>query len=247
MDVSIILPAYNEADNICETVLSVKRVLCSLDYEIIVVDDGSRDFTRENMMKHPDERRVRVVGYNENVGKGYALKYGAARAKGNYVLFMDSDLDIEPSSLLQYLNIVKSSDLVIASKRHPKSKVDEPFIRRLLSFSFNVLVRILTNVTLADTQAGLKGFNAGSLRQILPLLSVKKFAFDVEVLVVAKLKGMRVVELPVTVKLRTGFSARNVLRMVIDVLGIAYRLRIIRWYQRNIDNEKAEYTPVIAW
>ncbi len=249
MKVSVILPAYNEEDSIGEAVGSVSQRLESMgqDYEIIVVDDGSSDGTKSRASEYTLDKKIRVLGYDQNMGKGYALKYGAMCALGDFVFFMDSDLDIEASNLARYLKAVQDVDLVIASKRHPLSKVDEPLSRRVLSFSFNMLVRLLTGVQASDTQAGLKAFSSESMKKILPLLSVKKYAFDVELLVVARLLKMKVVELPVKIQLSAGFSIRSIARMAVDLLGIAYRLRIIHWYQRNINNQTPKYAPIIKW
>lgn len=249
MKVSVILPAYNEEENIEEAVSSVSQRLESIgqNYEVIVVDDGSVDETKTMALGHSSNGTIRVLGYDKNMGKGYALKYGAMCAEGDFIFFMDSDLDIGPSNLEMYLKSVGDADLVIASKRHPLSKVEEPFTRKVLSYCFNMFVRLLTGIKATDTQAGLKGFRSESLKKILPLLSVKKYAFDVEILVVARLLKLKVVELPVTIRLNASFSIRSISRMTIDLLGIAYRLRIKHWYQKNLNNQNAKYSPLIKW
>ena len=81
----------------------------------------------------------------------------------------------------------------------------------------------------------------------MPLISVKRYAFDVEILTVASLLKMHVVELPVRIQLRARFHVKNVMRMLIDLLGIAYRLRILRWYQRNLNHGSPNYQPIIRW
>ncbi|MDQ1280791.1 MAG: hypothetical protein QG670_2054 [Thermoproteota archaeon] len=250
--VSVVMPAFNEEEIISSSIKTTCNVLekGQMNYELIVVNDGSHDQTFETAWKEAAKHNghVKVVGYNPpNNGKGYALKYGTAYAKGDYVLFLDSDLEIDPSNLSKYLKVVEGADLVIASKRHPDSKVDEPLTRRIMSFCFHMFVRLLTGVNVSDTQAGLKGFRAESLKKILPLLSVKKYAFDVELLVVAKLHKMKVVELPVAISLKAGFKVGNIARMFVDTLGIAYRLRVLHWYQRNINNQSPKHTHIIQW
>jgi len=129
---------------------------------------------------------------------------------------------------------LKDADLVIASKRHPKSRVDACFSRRFLSCGFNILVRLLVGLDIKDTQAGLKAVKRTALRRVFPLLSVKRYAFDVELIAVSKLLGLKIVELPVNMQLNGKFKLKDAWRMFIDVLGIAYRLRITKFYQRKL-------------
>jgi hypothetical protein len=117
----------------------------------------------------------------------------------------------------------------------------------MLSIGFHNIARLLTGITVSDTQTGLKAFRRESLDRILPLLSVKRYAFDVEVLAVAQLLGMRVVEMPVNIRMDAHFKLKDVFRMVIDLLGIAYRLRITHWYKKNLNNRHAHYRPHIRW
>jgi len=246
--VTVILPAYNESDNVGKMLQAMGKTLdgIAVSHEVILVDDGSTDDTRQKAIR-TNVPGLRVVWYNENIGKGYALKYGARFALGKFVFFMDSDLDIEPSNLVRYLKGVQDADLVIASKRHPRSKVEEPLMRRMLSLGFHILVRLLAGIRVSDTQAGLKAFRSESLRKILPLLTVKNYAFDVEVLTVAQLLKMRIVELPLTVHQGAHFEVKHIVRMAVDLLGITYRLRVKHWYQKNLNNRYAEYKPLIKW
>ncbi len=250
--VSIVMPAFNEEKMINSSIRNTCDTLSSehIDYDLIVVNDGSTDSTFRSALKEATNYngRVKILGYDyPNKGKGYALKYGATFATGDYVIFIDSDSEISPHNLNKYIDKLQNADLVIASKRHPQSKVDEPISRMLLSLCFQILVRLLTGVRVSDTQAGLKGFRVESLRRILPLLSVKKYAFDVEVLLVAQLLGMKIVELPVTIHLDATFGVRHMVRMAIDLLGITYRLRVKHWYQTNLNNQAARYVPLIKW
>ena len=122
----------------------------------------------------------------------------------------------------------------IGTKWHPDSVVSMPMIRRILSHSFNVLVRILTGANLRDTQVGFKAMKRSAVDNIFPRLAVKRYAFDVELLAVAHLYGLKVVEMPVNMVLTASFKPREIWRMLVDLLGIAYRLRIIHWYKREL-------------
>ena len=150
--------------------VSLKLESMGQEYEIIVVDDGSVDGTKIRASECAlNGGSVKVIGYDQNMGKGFALMHGAMCAKGDFIFFMDSDLDIEPLNLSGYLNSIKEADLVIASKRHPRSRVEEPMSRRVFSLGFHKIVKLLVGIKVSDTQSGLKGFRSESLRLILPL------------------------------------------------------------------------------
>jgi glycosyltransferase involved in cell wall biosynthesis len=236
VELSFVIPAYNEEKSIeialgtLDEMVKDKR----LPYEIVVVDDGSKDTTLTRAITYASRNgHVKVVSYDENVGKGYAVKAGFMQATGDVVVFVDSDMEIDLSTILSYVDALDNGDIVIASKRHAESVVEMPFTRRILSYSFNVLVRILTGANLKDTQVGLKVIRKSVFQDIFPRLTVKRYAFDVELLAVAKLYGLRIVEMPVKLKIRTLFNVREIWKMFIDLLGIAYRLRIIKFYQKQ--------------
>jgi hypothetical protein len=152
---------------------------------------------------------------------------------------MDADLEIHPRQLLKFMEEMErtGADIVIGSKRHPKSKVDYPMKRRLLSWGYNILIRGLFNLKLTDTQPGFKLFRREVLDKELPKLVVKKWAFDLELLVNADQDGFKIVEAPIELNFnredggRIGFgTVRNIFQ---DTLGIFYRLRIIKYYERQ--------------
>ena len=245
--ISIILPAFNEEENISRTIFRVKEqfeAICP-DCEIIVVDDGSHDGTWmavEKMMA----KNVQVIGYPRNQGKGYALKKGLYHATGELAFTIDGDMEVWPRDLRKYITALESADIVIGSKRHPLSRVRSPVLRKFLSLSFNILERLLTGVNASDTQAGVKAARSKALYSILPILAVKRYAFDAELLAVATLLDFRIKELPVDIDLKASFSPSQVMRMLLDLMGIAYRLRIRRWYQENYLVMKSTYNPLIS-
>ena len=243
-ELSFIMPAYNEEGNIDFAVRRVDDVVrrLGLRYELIVVDDGSIDKTSVKMRAYArNNGHVKVVGYSNNMGKGFALRTGFSHALGDVVVLMDGDADIDPKQVVRYVEAMKDADIVIASKWHPQSSVDMPLIRRVLSHGFNVLVKLLVGLRLSDTQSGLKAMQRDAFVDVFPKLTVKRYAVDVELLAVANLLGLKVVELPINIHLRGLFRFKEVWRMFIDLLGITYRLRVIRWYQRVQADEKFKH------
>ncbi len=237
IELSFVIPAYNEEDFIENTLGSIDTVIQGrhLPYEIVVVDDGSQDKTFDNAMRYAKRNgHVRVLTYPKNVGKGYAVRTGFMKANGHVVVFADGDMEIDLKTISNYLDALKNGDIVIASKRHSDSRVEVPISRRILSETFNGLVRLLTGVPLKDTQSGLKAMKKSAFLEIFPKLAVKRYAFDVELLAVAHLHGLKVIEMPVTIKLNASFKVHNMWHMFVDLLGIAYRLRVVHWYQRQI-------------
>ena len=238
---SFVVPAYNEEDFIEDTLGTIETVIKgkNLPYEIVVVDDGSFDGTLAKVVRYAKNNgHVKVVSYTNNIGKGYAVKTGFMQTSGDIVIFADSDMEIDLGTVSKYLQALEDGDIVIASKRHSGSQVEAPLSRKILSLSFNGLVRLLTGVPLNDTQSGLKAMKKNAFVDIFPRLAVKRYAFDAELLAVSHLRGLKVVEMPVNIKLDASFKPKEMWHMFIDLLGIAYRLRVIHWYQRLLPKEK---------
>ena len=156
------------------------------------------------------------------------------KASGEIVVFVDSDLEIDLKTISKYVEALKNADIVIATKWHKDSLVSMSLGRKLLSRSFNVLARLLIGFNLKDTQVGLKAMRRSAVASIFPRLAVKRYAFDVELLAVSHLNNLKIVEMPVKIKLAAPFKPKEAWRMFVDLLGIAYRLRITRWYQRKV-------------
>jgi glycosyltransferase involved in cell wall biosynthesis len=237
VELSFVIPAYNEEDSIEDALGALDKVVKNrkLPYEIIVVNDGSKDKTLPKAITYASKNgHVRVVSYDNNVGKGYAVRAGFMQTTGEVVVFVDSDMDIDLGEVSKYVVALEHGDIVIASKWHPDSVVSMPLTRRILSHGFNVLVRILTGAKLKDTQVGLKAMRKSVFANIFPRLCVKRYAFDVELLAVASLYGLRIVQMPAQIRIRESFRLKEVFKMFQDLLGIAYRLRVLHWYQRSI-------------
>jgi len=246
--ITIIIPAYNEEENIEKTIQQTENILKEIteNYELIIVDDGSKDNTYQKALQTVSKKPKRkVIKNGTNVGKGYAVKRASKHITGNIVTIMDSDMEIDPKQLKQYIQILKNCDICIASKRHPDSIYKAPIMRKILSIMFNKLVRIMTGIKYVDTQTGLKAIKTEPFKKIMNTILVKRYAYDVEMLAIAQLLNLKVVELPVKIEQGARFSIKAVLYMLVDLLGISYRLRVIKWYQKNLDKESPKYKPII--
>jgi len=237
--ISVIIPAYNEAAYIESNLAETIETLRSLGYafEVIVVDDGSRDATHLAATRIFDRYRhsVRIVRYEQNQGKGNALICGASCAKGELLVFLDADMDLHPRQLPVLFKILQESgaDVVIGSKRHPESNVAYPRLRRLYSAGYFAFVRLLFGLPIRDTQTGLKIFKREVVASVFPRVLAKRFAFDIEVLANAHRLGYRIAEAPVTLEFRRTLSRirlSDVWSVFIDTIAIFYRMRILRYY-----------------
>jgi len=239
VDLSVVVPAYREGKRIFS---NITRLVGELDklgvpYEVVVVSDGNTDATVSEA-KRIESRAVRVFHYPMNIGKGFALSCGVDQSVGDLVTFIDADMELDPANIAVFIDTMRSSgcDAVIGSKRHPQSEVAYPRFRRIQSAVYQLLVRMLFRLNVRDTQTGLKLFRRQVLQEALPLLAIKRFAFDLELLVVANHLGYRhFCEAPIRLNYQfestVNFgSAWNVLW---DTAAIFYRLRILRYYDRR--------------
>ena len=147
---------------------------------------------------------VKVLYYDRNLGKGYAVKTGAREARGRWVGYIDADLDLDPAALPGFVSVGEREglDFVIGSKRHPDSRVHYPRSRVISSWLYQQLVRVLFRLDVRDTQVGLKVFRREVAKEVMPLLLVKRYAFDIELLAVARAFGYGdVKEMPVDARL----------------------------------------------
>jgi len=243
MKVSIIIPAYKQEKTILKDIENISKVMSHTrwDYEIICVVDGFLDKTFENASKTNDSK-IKVIGYEKNKGKGYAVRYGMARSDGDIVAFIDAGMDINPNgiSLLLEHMIWYDADVIVGSKRHSASKVDYPFVRKLYSFIYQILVRILFGLRIKDTQVGLKIFKREVLLKVLPRLVVKRYAFDIEILAVSRYLGFsKIYDAPVEINFdfhNTNFNPAklifnsNIWKMLIDTIAVFYRMKFLNYY-----------------
>jgi len=241
--VSIIVPAYRQEKTIRGDLQDIESVLKKIryDYELICVVDGMVDGTFKKVQKFKS-KKLRVVGYRKNHGKGYAIRYGMRKAKGNIVAFIDAGMDLDPNGLSMLLEHFEwyNADIIIGSKRHPVSKINYPWQRRILSFGYQLLVKLLFGLKIRDSQVGMKFFQKKVLQNVLPRLLVKKYAFDIEMLAVAHRLGYkRIFEAPINLEWTEGNSVlskslwETIYHMLIDTAAIFYRLKILHYYDKK--------------
>ncbi len=237
---SVILPAYNEGQQIAASIRETARALAGRNHEIIVVDDGSTDDTLEQAQAAAGDPCVKIVHHEPNRGKGYALKHGFSEATGDLVAFLDADNDLPPAQLLNLMQIMDrdQADVVIGSKLHPESKLVYPPLRRVVSLAYFNLVHFLFGLPVHDTQTGIKLFRREVLAQVFPHLQIEGFAFDLEMLVAAHLYGYSIAEAPVILDFQTGSRPLNVFRagiaMARDTFLVFYWTSFWKWLDPSL-------------
>ena len=240
LHLSLVLPVFNGAGFIGANLAVILRALEALGrpFELIVVCDGSTDGSADVARAVGDERVV-VLRYERNQGKGHAVVHGLEAARGRLVGWLDPDLDVAPEVIVAAARRFEAEpvDAVVGSKRHPASRVSYPALRRVYSWGFQVATALLFRINVRDTQVGAKVFRREMIETVRPLLLVKRYAFDLEVLAVGAEFGFdRVEEVPITLEYRfsgTAVDWRAVRRMIQDTLAVAYRIHLRHWYVRR--------------
>ncbi len=237
---SVVIPAYKQEKTIIKDILNIEAALKQLkyNYEIIVVVDGFVDQTYKNVLKLKSTN-VKIIGYDKNQGKGHAVRYGMMHAKGDIVGFIDAGMDIDLEGFTMLLNHLEwyNADIIVGSKLHPLSQVDYPAYRTVLSWGYRFLTARLFGFKIRDTQVGLKFFKKAVIRDVLPRLLVKRYAFDIEILAVAQSLGYtRIYEAPIKISFKSGSITSKTLWstvffMIWDTLAVYYRLYLVGYYK----------------
>lgn len=239
IDFSIVIPCYNEEERILSSLNKIVSFMNSYNpsYEIIVVDDGSKDNSVRLINSYISTRDNIFLIENPHKGKGFAVRTGVLMSEGKYILMTDADLATPIEELKRLLVWLEGNeyDIVIASREGLGAKrTDEPFLRHLMGRVFNLLIKIIVMINFKDTQCGFKLFKGDEARVIFNKLILfgdsaeivkypKVTAFDVEVLVVAKNMKMKVKEVPVSwtfVPTKRVSAIRDSILMLIEIIKI---------------------------
>lgn len=239
---SLIIPVYNAATYINESMLNISKWIESVNYavEVILVNDGSSDDSKvkiNNYIKNIDNR-LQLVSYDKNKGKGYAVKQGMELAKGEFRIFTDADIPYGfevIDKILHYLDF-KEFDICIGNRRsiHSEYFTAISLNRKLFSFFFTGFVSRFVVTGINDTQCGLKGFRANVADQLFPKLCIDSFGFDVEILYLSYKNEFDIKRLPVSFEGNSN-STISLLKdsfcMLLDVVILPFRYHFTKKYK----------------
>lgn len=243
--ISIVIAAYNEEKRIGRSLRAIREYLISrnIPSEIIVVDDGSRDRTTDIVNGMAGEfPNLRVIRYEKNRGKGFALRTGVLATRGDLVLVSDADLStpIEDLASLQRLIVSNECQVAIGSRALALSNIiqKQPWWRQGMGKIFNRVVRFVIMDDFCDTQCGFKLFTGQAARRLFGEARIDRFAYDVEILALAKKLGYGIVEVPIRWVNAPGSKVNPLvdsLRMLLDLVRIRMYVGSVRHCHINAD------------
>ena len=233
-NLALVIPAYNAGEGLANTLQKVLNYLESKKYrsEVIIVDDGSTDETASIAKKFSNSRdNVKLLENGSNRGKGYSIKRAVLASQSQHIIFTDADLPYAVEDIENFLYWLSHGyDIVIGSRRLPESEVHHaPAIhRKYMGRIFNTIVSILTSRGFADTQCGYKGFKRETTQFIFEKQLINRFAFDIELLYLARKNKLSIKELPVKLS-SSQFSTVKLLRDPLNMLRDVFKIRLNDW------------------
>jgi len=235
-EVSVIIPAYNEEKRLPKTLGEIDKYLRgqNYDYEILVVNDGSKDKTVEVAQNLTSQiKNLKVTGYKKNQGKGYAVRFGMLEAKGDLRIFTDADNSTSINQIEKMWPYFKEGYDIVIGSRDVKGAVlnpPQPWLRHIiLGEGFKLYRKIIIDLWgIEDTQCGFKCFTKKTAEDIFPKCKIDRFAFDPEILITGKLSGYKIKEIPVYWKndLESKVKFKSIIKMALDLIKI--RLNLVR-------------------
>ena len=231
---SIIIPLFNEQHRLSYNLTILEKFLkkkSKKNIEIIFVNDGSYDSTNEIIKnfihKNKKNCKFRYISYKNNIGKGFAVKKGILASKNYWILVCDADMSVSPKQFdIWFKNnlIQKKDEAYFGSRVHKQSNIKALFVRKIIGFLFNILLSLLFNIKLSDTQCGFKVFNSHYIKKIFRKLKCNGYAYDVEIALLLKKHHIKIIELPLKWKHQTG-SKVNLIK---DSIKIFFDLIILK-------------------
>ena len=231
MNISIVIPAYNEARRIGPFLSQLSQSLVSFfrDYEFVFVDDGSADSTLQLLTKYKDNYdNIQIVSYGINRGKGYAIREGIRVAKGDLIISLDADNSFCLDDIPAVINGLQTSDIVVGNKYLKSRKHDSRFF---IGKCFNRLVNIVFHLHIYDCLSGLKGYRRETANILFEKLHYERWLYDVEVLVKARSRNYKILEIPIAVKRIMGsrFTLFDPLMLFFQILKMKYIDKAEKW------------------
>jgi glycosyltransferase involved in cell wall biosynthesis len=232
----VVMPAYNEEAHIRDNLLETSRIISKFinNYQIIAINDGSTDRTKAGIIEASlMDSHISCISYTANKGKGFAICKGVKYADAEYIAFLDSDLELNPLMLRYFLKALQGTDadIAIGSKLHKKSKLKYPLSRKIMSFGYYLLLKMLFHMDIKDTQTGIKLFKGSVIKPICENLTTDGYAFDIEILAIAAHKGYKIIELPIDLvfkrerRVKSRFTLKTVFAIFRDTLKVKKLLR----------------------
>ncbi len=237
--ITVVMPAYNEANHIQKNLITTANIISTFqkDFRIIAVNDGSRDNTFQEIKAAAiRDSHICFVHYKQNRGKGHAIATGVAQANSDYIAFLDSDLELSPTMLKDFLASIKkqNADIAIGSKLHKDSKLIYPIGRKILSMGYYIILKIMFNLNIKDTQTGIKLFKSEVIKPICQDLCTDGFAFDIEILATASKQGCKIIEMPIELNYsrnkneKSKVSLKTVNKVFKDTLKIKKKIKSLK-------------------
>jgi dolichyl-phosphate beta-glucosyltransferase len=230
--VSIVIPAYNEANRLPRTLVALAdwRPSCARSVELIIVVEPGTDRTREIATEAAAcQPNLHVVTYDRHHGKGFAVRTGVTAATGEFIFYMDADLSVplgEVDAFMQYFQAHPEIDVLFGNRRHAQSRITlyQSWLRRHMGDAFNAILRRLAMAGVYDTQCGFKAFRRPAAQAIFARQQIDGFAFDVEVLLLAQKLGFQIADRPVEWR-NSPESKVHIVRDSLQMLWDAIRIR----------------------
>jgi dolichyl-phosphate beta-glucosyltransferase len=229
---SVVIPAFNEEHRIAKTLQAVSEFLQKqgFDYEILVVNDGSKDNTAQVVKDLEGSIKcLRLINNQENHGKGWVTKQGMIEAGGDVRLFMDADNSTKVDEVIKMIPYFDQGfDIVIGSRRIPGAVIalHQPWFRDFLGGAFRLIVHTIVPVGVTDTQCGFKAFSAKAAQTVFPKQTIFRWAFDVEILALSRRNKFSIKEVPITWvdDAQSHVKISGMIKMLFEVLQVRWNL-----------------------